>query len=161
MGLVDNGAPRRITLQKQAFFNDWSTVYSYPLTVQNRDETIETRVWYEGVVATLDGETIPCMNLRRACASTPDAFTRLANPQNKCYWVLTEEGTEEGVKHAGLVSYFEETDCPITMRPLTLETACLTSCCHLFEHIALLQWLETRNQCPLCRTPICEEELLT
>jgi len=41
--------------------------------------------------------------------------------------------------------------CPITTNPISVETACVTSCFHLFESEALQTWLDSNNICPTCR----------
>lgn len=42
--------------------------------------------------------------------------------------------------------------CPITMNPLTLETAvCVAPCYHVFDKTAIGKWLEANDTCPECR----------
>ena len=41
--------------------------------------------------------------------------------------------------------------CPITTNPIAMETACITSCFHIFETSALRQWLQQTKECPTCR----------
>jgi hypothetical protein len=42
--------------------------------------------------------------------------------------------------------------CPITMNPLTLESAtCVAPCYHIFEKEAITTWLTTKITCPECR----------
>lgn len=41
--------------------------------------------------------------------------------------------------------------CPITMDPFTLDTAAITSCFHLFDYNAIKTWIETSQDCPVCR----------
>jgi hypothetical protein len=45
--------------------------------------------------------------------------------------------------------------CPITMDPITPDTATVTSCGHVFQTEAIRYWLTTRNECPECREPTC------
>ena len=41
--------------------------------------------------------------------------------------------------------------CPITMDPITIDTADTTPCGHVFTATALHTWLKTHNTCPECR----------
>ena len=48
---------------------------------------------------------------------------------------------------------FKEEDgheCPITYQIIT--AGLKTKCGHIFEKVALKQWLRSKNQCPMCRT---------
>jgi|LauGreDrversion2_5_1035112.scaffolds.fasta_scaffold43321_1 hypothetical protein len=45
--------------------------------------------------------------------------------------------------------------CPITMDPITPETATVTSCGHVFQTEAIRYWLTTNAICPECRDPMC------
>jgi hypothetical protein len=44
-------------------------------------------------------------------------------------------------------------DCPITMMPLDISTAKVTSCFHVFDAGAIDEWLKTKKECPVCKTP--------
>jgi hypothetical protein len=45
--------------------------------------------------------------------------------------------------------------CPITMEPVTPDTATVTSCGHIFQSTAIVQWLTNHDTCPECRAPCC------
>jgi len=45
--------------------------------------------------------------------------------------------------------------CPITMEPVTPDTATVTSCGHIFQSTAIVQWLTDHDTCPECRAPCC------
>jgi len=45
--------------------------------------------------------------------------------------------------------------CPITMDPITPDTATVTSCGHVFQKEAIRHWLTTNVICPECRDPTC------
>jgi len=45
--------------------------------------------------------------------------------------------------------------CPITMDPITPDTATVTSCGHVFQTEAIRHWLTTNAICPECREPTC------
>ena len=45
--------------------------------------------------------------------------------------------------------------CPITMEPVTPDTATVTSCGHIFQSAAIVQWLTDHDTCPECRAPCC------
>jgi hypothetical protein len=45
----------------------------------------------------------------------------------------------------------EGSRCPITEEPLTMATASVTSCGHLFNTSAIRRWLSTAKGCPECR----------
>ena len=45
--------------------------------------------------------------------------------------------------------------CPITMEPVTPDTATVTSCGHIFQSGAIVQWLTGHDTCPECRAPCC------
>ena len=49
--------------------------------------------------------------------------------------------------------------CPITMEPLTLENASITSCGHLFDKEALCLSLKTCKKCPMCRADAKADEI--
>jgi len=42
-------------------------------------------------------------------------------------------------------------DCPITMEPITKESATVTSCYHVFDQDAIASWLTTHSTCPVCK----------
>jgi hypothetical protein len=44
--------------------------------------------------------------------------------------------------------------CPITMEPIDVTTATVTSCGHVFTTTALHRWLVTHTHCPECRGPL-------
>ena len=41
--------------------------------------------------------------------------------------------------------------CPITMEPIRKETAAITSCGHIFQKMAIHEWLQRNDSCPECR----------
>ena len=43
--------------------------------------------------------------------------------------------------------------CAITMEPISLATAGVTSCYHVFDAEAITTWLADNSQCPQCREP--------
>lgn len=45
--------------------------------------------------------------------------------------------------------------CPITMEPVTPDTATVTSCGHIFQSTAIVHWLTDHDTCPECRAPCC------
>ena len=44
--------------------------------------------------------------------------------------------------------------CPITLEPITLTNASITSCGHIFQTAALTEWLSRSTTCPECRVKI-------
>jgi hypothetical protein len=42
--------------------------------------------------------------------------------------------------------------CPISMNPLTRETACLTPCGHVASHHEATRWIQDAHSCPVCRS---------
>lgn len=51
----------------------------------------------------------------------------------------------------------EHMTCPISMNPIEKDTACVTSCQHIFERESIRHWLTDHSNCPVCRqaTRIC------
>jgi hypothetical protein len=51
----------------------------------------------------------------------------------------------------------EQMTCPISMNPIVKDTACVTTCQHIFERDSIQQWLTGHTNCPVCRqtTSIC------
>ena len=51
----------------------------------------------------------------------------------------------------------ENMTCPISMNAINKETACVTTCQHIFERDSIQQWLTDHTNCPVCRqsTSIC------
>ena len=43
--------------------------------------------------------------------------------------------------------------CPITMEPITAQTAATTSCFHVFDANAIAIWLTNESKCPTCKSP--------
>ena len=43
--------------------------------------------------------------------------------------------------------------CPITMEPITADTAAVTSCFHVFDANAIAIWLADNHTCPTCKAP--------
>lgn len=41
--------------------------------------------------------------------------------------------------------------CPITMEPITVANAAVTSCFHLFQKEAITTWLRDHSSCPVCK----------
>jgi len=46
-------------------------------------------------------------------------------------------------------------DCPITMEPITTDSATVTSCYHVFDKDAIAIWLTTHTTCPVCKQECC------
>jgi len=44
-------------------------------------------------------------------------------------------------------------NCPITMEPITTDTAAVTSCFHVFDANAIAIWLADHRTCPTCKVP--------
>ena len=51
----------------------------------------------------------------------------------------------------------EQMTCPISMNIINKDSACVTSCQHIFERESIQHWLSDHNNCPVCRqvTQIC------
>jgi hypothetical protein len=51
----------------------------------------------------------------------------------------------------------EHMTCPISMNPIAKDSACVTSCQHIFERESIQHWLSDHTNCPVCRqaTQIC------
>lgn len=45
----------------------------------------------------------------------------------------------------------ENMTCPISMNPIDAETACVTSCQHIFERDSIQRWFRDNSTCPVCR----------
>ena len=45
----------------------------------------------------------------------------------------------------------EGSTCSITLEPFTKESAVVTSCFHIFDRIAITEWLEAHTTCPVCK----------
>lgn len=43
--------------------------------------------------------------------------------------------------------------CPITMEPISADTAAVTSCFHVFDANAIAIWLADHHTCPTCKVP--------
>jgi hypothetical protein len=43
--------------------------------------------------------------------------------------------------------------CPITMEPITHQTAAATSCYHVFDKVAIASWFVNNTTCPTCKQP--------
>ena len=50
-------------------------------------------------------------------------------------------------------SIAREETCPISMTPLSRETACLTPCGHLSARHEAERWIQGAHSCPVCRSP--------
>ena len=50
-------------------------------------------------------------------------------------------------------SISREETCPISMTPLSRETACLTPCGHLSARHEAERWIQGAHSCPVCRSP--------
>lgn len=46
-------------------------------------------------------------------------------------------------------------DCPITMEPITKESAAVTSCYHIFDRDSITSWLKSNKTCPVCKQTCC------
>ena len=51
------------------------------------------------------------------------------------------------------MSISREETCPISMAPLSRETACLTPCGHLSARHEAERWIQGAHSCPVCRSP--------
>jgi hypothetical protein len=67
----------------------------------------------------------------------------------------TQRGPQKRVAELVIANAVDTgTICPITMDPLTVDTAaCVAPCYHVFEQEAIRQWLVTQTTCPECREP--------
>ena len=54
----------------------------------------------------------------------------------------------------------KDSACPITMEPYKKTTVCITPCGHGIQYRAMMAWLQTSNQCPLCRSEVYEANLI-
>lgn len=45
----------------------------------------------------------------------------------------------------------EQMTCPISMNPIDQQTACVTSCQHIFDRASIRRWLQRNTSCPVCR----------
>jgi hypothetical protein len=50
-------------------------------------------------------------------------------------------------------------DCPVSMEPLTAETATITPCGHVVSRHAAEHWMLSAHSCPVCRAPCSVEQL--
>lgn len=58
------------------------------------------------------------------------------------------------------ISIAREETCPISMAPLTRETASLTPCGHLCARHEAEHWIQGAHSCPVCRSPCSVAQLL-
>lgn len=129
---------------------------------------LTVEVWYEGYGAEYQGVFVPCFNMTKACQTLPVGFETLLTPTYKRYWFLV---SDTPLKQIPIVldtrAHLEEQlrmnpgDCPILMTPLSLDDLCQTPCRHLMTYTALLQWMERRKECPVCRGNIVEATLVS
>ena len=72
----------------------------------------------------------------------PKATPSISPPQKRVCNIVIADAVAKGLA------------CPITMNPLTPETAaCIAPCYHVFEKEAIKTWLVDHPSCPECRTP--------
>lgn len=45
----------------------------------------------------------------------------------------------------------ENMNCPISMNPIKADTACVTTCQHIFERESFVRWYTSNPSCPVCR----------
>jgi len=135
--------------------------------ISERPEPYEfhNSIWYEGYVVNLNGRDIPIFNMDQACQILPAIFSRLIEPKYHAYqlncYTVAPRVCKDPV--AELDTYFlkhSEDVCPITMLPLSKFHMCLTPCGHGMDFAAMSQWLEIKDNCPVCRTQCTPAELI-
>jgi len=135
--------------------------------ISSRPEPFEftNSIWYEGYVVNIDGHDVPMFNMDQACQILPTIFMRLIEPKYTNYQlhVFNSPPKDDVNINKDIELYLKthsDDDCPITVAPLTKENICLTPCGHGINHAAMLQWLETKENCPVCRHECKSDDLL-
>ena len=122
-------------------------------------------IWYEGDIIRIHGRDIPVFNMDQACQILPGIFCRLLDEKYENYkiTVLNSKPQTPLTMNAEIESYLSthpDTECPITLNPLTKENMCLTPCGHGIHRVSMLEWLETKTNCPVCRGNCTSENLI-
>jgi hypothetical protein len=131
---------------------------------KEKGKTLEydTEFWYEGLIASVHGTIIPIINMFKACQILPGKFVYIEKPIFSEFAVRLQE--EIVLKPSlNIDKYFKDHPdelCPILLTPLEKTTLCLTPCGHGVTHSAMLEWLDRKNQCPVCRAPCSVSNLL-
>ena len=155
----------------QEYWGSLKKNYVLPTTciryVCNRQDPIEYKnsIWYEGYVVSIEGRDIPMFNMDQACQILPAIFMRLIEPKYANYQlqVLNSPPKEIFTINEDIELYLKNhlgDECPITVSLLTKENICLTPCGHGIDHVAMLKWLETKENCPVCRCECTSDDLL-
>jgi hypothetical protein len=131
---------------------------------KEKGKTLEynTEFWYEGLVASVHGTITPIINMFKACQILPGKFVYIEKPIFSEFAIrLQEVITLQPI--LTIDKYLENHPdelCPILLSPLEKTTLCLTPCGHGVTHSAMLDWLDRKNQCPVCRAPCSVTNLL-
>ena len=132
---------------------------------------------YTGFVATIAGEDVEIWEVNNPYRVMPTEFIFLSKYVIYQYIILQDEEASyeaeipilvpppRGLnsvqkKLAAFCESNKDSYCPITMEPFTCETICLTPCGHGVKHSAMLEWLATSQQCPMCRAACRTDQLI-
>lgn len=122
----------------------------------------ETEFWYEGLVASVHGMIVPLVNMFKACQVLPGKFVYIEKSIFSEFAVRLQEdiALKPSINIDKYLKDHLDELCPILLTPLEESTLCLTPCGHGVTHSAMLEWLDRKNQCPVCRTPCSVSNLL-
>jgi len=114
----------------------------------------ETDFWYEGYVVTIHGTNIPIINMFKACQILPGKFVFIEKPIFSEFAVRIQNEVIVKSTTCTIDNYLDTHPnelCPILLTPLEKSSFCLTPCGHGITHSAMLEWLNQKKQCPVCR----------
>ena len=132
---------------------------------------------YTGFVVNIAGQDIEIWEVNNPYRIMPTEFMFLSKYEIYQYIILRAEEVSYQAEipilvppprglnslQKKLVAFCEsnkDSCCPITMEPFNKMTLCLTPCGHGIKHSAMLEWLQTREQCPMCRAACRADQLI-
>jgi hypothetical protein len=133
---------------------------------------------YTGFMANIVGQDIPIWEVNNPYSIMPNEFMFLN--RHEIYQFIIVEGYSEAIAEIPTLvppprtitmtdiqkklSEFcysnRDSCCPITMEAFNPRTLCLTPCGHGVKHSAMLEWLRTKEQCPMCRAECKSNQLI-
>ena len=142
-----------------------TTCVRYDEVEKEKPLELKNSIWFEGIVASVEGRDIPIMNMNKACQILPRIFTNIDKTKYQAYQLFLEYQAPRVCLNPGdeidtYLKTHEEDVCPITMNPFTKDTVCITPCGHGVTYEAMCKWLETKKACPLCRNHCLKQDLI-
>jgi len=131
---------------------------------------------YTGFIASVDGRDIEIWEVNNPYKILPVEFMFLNKYEEYSYVILQGERALEAdaptlvppprglntlqKKLAAFCESNTDSCCPITLEPFNSRTVCLTPCGHGIKYSAMLEWLASREQCPMCRATCRADDLI-